>query len=247
MDYQSAPSLPAETEYPPTQGAFPVWIRVFTQPGEKTFLEITAHPEAKAKSAYIWVFIVGTLAGLISSLSQFAATLIGLRQVAPEIGQMPGFSGMLGAAGLVGALCSAPLTGLFSVMGFALGVAIIHATARFFGGQGSFDRLAYAFGAIVAPFSLLSGLAAPFNLIPYVALCTLPVLLLVSLYVLYLEVVAIKAVHQCGWGEAMAILFLPTILIALLCGVLAVGLLSVAGPSINEFFQQYQQMQPGVQ
>ena len=243
MTDSSVPSLIQDPEVPPTQGAFPVWIKVFTKPGEKTFLEILAHPEAKAKSAYIWVFAVGTLTGLISSLTQFAATLIGLRQATPEIGQIGGLSGVLGTFGLLGALCSAPIAGLFSLIGFAVGVAIFHATARFLGGQGSFDRLAYAFGAIVAPYALVSGLMTPLSFIPFLTFCILPLVLGLGLYVLYLEMAAIKAVYQCGWGYAAAILFLPTVLLALLCGVMFVGLLSVAGPSIQEILHQ---VQPGL-
>ena len=244
MNYQSNQSLIADLDYPPTQGAFPVWIKVFTKPSEKTFLEITSHPEAKAKSAYIWVFIVGTLSGLINSLTQFVITLAGLQQASPDFAQLPGASGMLGAAGLAGAICGAPITGLLSVIGFAVGVAIVQATARFFGGQGSFDKLAYAFGAIAVPFSLISALMVPLNAIPFGAFCTLPLLLLLGLYVLFLEVAAIKAVHQCGWGEAAAALFMPGILVALLCGFAFFALMRVVGPALNDIFQQ---LQPALQ
>jgi hypothetical protein len=244
MNESSNPSLIVDPEMPSSQGAFPVWSRVFTRPGEQTFLDIIAHPEAKAKSAYLWVFLAGTLTGLISGLTQFLAALIGLQAAAPEIGQMSGFSGMFGTAGLIGALCGAPLAGLFSLIGFAIGVAIVHATARFLGGEGNFDQMAYAFGAIVAPLSLVSGLLAPFNLIPFVALCTGPLLILLGLYALYLEVAAIKAVHRFGWGGAAAALFLPTILLGLLCGVLFIGLMRIAGPS---FYEILQQIQPGLQ
>ena len=244
MTQTSNPSLIDDPEAPATQGAFPVWLKVFTKPGEKTFLEILAHPEAKAKSAYIWVFLVGTLTGLLSGLTQVAAALVGLNQVSPEFGQVPGLPGVFGAAGLVGALCSAPLTGLFALIGFMIGVAIIHATAKFLGGQGDFDQMAYAFGAIVAPLSLVSCLMVPFNLIPFAAFCTLPLLVILGLYALYLELAAIKAVHRFGWGGAAAALFLPTILISLLCGVLFLGLLRLAGPSFNDLFQQ---IPPGIQ
>jgi hypothetical protein len=243
MKYQSNASMLADPDFPAPQGALPVWTKVFTKPGERTFLEITDHPEAKAKSAYIWVFIAGTLSALISSLVQFVATLIGLQQAMPEFGELPGFSGALGAAGLFGAVCGAPIAGLFSVIGFAIGVAIIQATARFFGGQGSFDQLAYAFGAITVPLSLLSGLIAPLNVIPFVAFCTLPLLFGLGLYALFLQVTAIKAVHRCGWGEAAAALFLPAILIGLLCGLTFLLFMRAAGPAINEIFQQLQQMQ----
>lgn len=243
MNYQANQPIMANVDYPPTQGAFPVWSKVFTKPGEKTFLEIIDHPEAKAKAAYIWVFIAGTISGLINSVTQFVVAYAGLQQTMPEFGQMPGASGMFGTAGLIGAICGAPIAGLFSVIGFAIGAGIVHATARFFGGQGSFDKLAYSFGAITAPLSLLSALMIPLNAIPFVAFCTLPVLVILGIYALFLQVAAIKAVHHCGWGEAVAALLLPGILMALLCGFLFLGLVRLAGPSINEIFQQMQGLQ----
>ena len=243
MKYQSNTSMIADPDFPASQGALPVWTKVFTRPNERTFLEITDHPEAKAKSAYIWVFLAGTLSALINSLVQFIATLIGLQQAMPEFGQVPGMSGAVGAAGLFSAVCGAPIAGLFSVIGFAIGVAIIQATAKFFGGQGSFDRLAYAFGAIAVPFSLISGLMAPLNVIPFAAFCILPVLLGLGLYVMFLQVTAIKAVHRCGWGEAAAAYFLPVILMGLLCGFTFLMFMRVAGPALNEIFQQLQQLQ----
>jgi hypothetical protein len=129
------------------------------------------------------------------------------------------------------------------VLGFVIGVGIVHATARFFGGQGSFDKLAYAFGAIAAPLSLVSALMIPFNAIPFVAFCTLPVLFGLGLYGLFLHVTAIKAVHRCGWGEAAAALLLPGILLALLCGFLFLMLVRLAGPYFNEIFQQMPALQ----
>jgi hypothetical protein len=242
MTYQSNPSLIADLDQPPTQGALPVWIKVFTKPSEQTFVEITSHPEAKAKAAYIWIFLVGTLSGFISGLAQLFAIRAGLQQAVPNFGQVPGAPEALGVGGVLGVICGAPLTGLFSVMGFAIGVAIIHATARFFGGQGTFDKLAYAFGAIVVPFSLVSALMGLLNAIPFVVFGTLPVMVGLGLYVLFLELTAIKAVHQCGWGEAAAILFLPVILIGMLCGVAFLVLMRSVGPSINDLLQQMQRL-----
>lgn len=243
MNNPSNPALITDFDQPPSQGAFPVWKKVFTKPNEATFLEITSHPEATAKAAYIWVFLAGVLTGLINGVTQLVITLAGLQQAAPDLGQLPGAASVFRVGGVLGVVCGAPLTGLFSVIGFAFGVAILQATAKFFGGQGTFDKLAYAFGAIAVPFSLISALMVPLNAIPFLAFCTLPVLLLLGLYVLFLEVTAIKAIHQCGWGEAAAILFLPTILIVMLCGVAFLGLIRFAGPSINEILQQLQRTQ----
>ena len=243
MNYSSNSSLVADLDPPPSQGAFPVWSQVFTRPSERTFLEITDHPEARAKAAYLWVFLTGTLSGLLNSLTRFVILLLGLRQVAPDFGQISGAPAALGIGGLLAAICGAPIAGLFSVLGFALGVSIVHATARFFGSQGTFDKLAYAFGAIAAPWSVVTALMVPLNVIPYVAFCTLPVVLLLTFYALFLQMTAIKAVHRCGWGEAATILFLPGLLILMLCGVSFLVLMRVAGPSINEILQQLQSYQ----
>lgn len=245
MNYESNQPLVADPDYPVSQGAFPVWSKVYTKPNEQTFVEITSHPEAKAKAAYVWVFLAGALSGLINSVTQTIVALIVLRQSTPELGEMaPGVGGVFGVMGFVGAICAAPVAGVFAVIGFAASVAIVHATARFFGGQGTFDKLAYAFGAITAPVSIIGAFLVPLNAIPFVAFCTFPLLLILGLYVLYLEVTAVKAVHQCGWGEAAAAFFMPTILMLLLCGLLFLGLIRVAGPSINEFLQQLQQVSP---
>jgi len=200
------------------------------------------HPEAKARSAYVWVFLAGALSGLINSVTQTVIALIALRQSSPDVVGSPVAGSVFGVMGLLGALCAVPIAGVFAVIGFALSVGIVHATARFFGGQGTFDRLAYAFGAIAAPASIISAFLIPFNAIRYVVFCTLPVILLLGLYVLYLEVTAVKAVHQCSWGEAAAAFFMPTILLVLLCGLLVLGTIKLAGPSFNELMQQMQQL-----
>ena len=244
MNYSSNPPMMADPDFPAPQGALPVWIKVFTKPGEQTFVEITDHPDAKAKAAYIWVFLAGTLSGLLNSLTQFIVSFIGLQQATPEIGQMPGSPAMFGIGWLIFAICFAPLTGVFTVVGFSFGVAIIHATAKFFGGQGLFDKIAYAFGAITVPITIISALMVPLNVIPFLSFCTLPVLVLLGLYALYLEVAAIKAVHRLGWGESAAALLLPSILLVLLLGVIIFGLVRLAGPDFNEIFRQLQQGAP---
>jgi hypothetical protein len=245
MNAQSTAPMPGDPDYPASQGAFPVWQKVYTKPSEQTFVQITSHPEAKARSAYTWVFLAGALSGLINSVTQTILTMVAFREVNPELGEAaPGVvGGMFGVIGLLGAICAAPVTGVFAVIGFALSVAVVHATARFFGGQGTFDKLAYAFGAITVPVSVISAFLIPFNTIPFAAYCTWPALLLIGVYVIYLEVIAVKAVHQCSWGEAAAAFFMPTVLLLLLCGLLAVLTIQAAGPAINEFMQQYQQLQ----
>ena len=245
MDIQSTAPMPGDPDYPVSQGAFPVWQKVYTKPTEETFVQITSHPEAKAKSAYTWVFLAGALSGLINSVTSTIVTMVAFRAENPALGaDTPGLvGGMFGVMGLLGAICAAPVAGVFAVIGFALNVGVVHATARFFGGKGTFDKLAYAFGAITVPVSVISAFLIPFRTISLAAYCTWPLLVLLGIYVLYLEVTAVKAVNQCSWGEAAAAFFMPTILFLLLCGLLTVLALRAAGPTLDEFMRQYQQLQ----
>jgi hypothetical protein len=52
-----------------------------------------------------------------------------------------------------------------------------------------------------------------------------------------------QAVHDFSWGEAAAALFLPSVLAFLVCGLSFLLFMRMAGPSINEIFQQMQQLQ----
>lgn len=243
MNNQSnQPMMMEDPDRPPPQGAFPVWMKVYTKPGEQTFAEIIAYPDATAKNAYIWVFIAGLISGLINGLTQVVAGMSLLRQMVPGYEQLPDTSRIMSVSGLLGAVCGAPISGLVTVIGFAISVAIIHWTARFFGSQeGSFDKLAYALAAAIVPFSLVTALLVPFSAIRFAAFCTLPIVLVGSLYLIYLELSAVKAVYRTGWLEAAGAFFLPTILIIFLCACAVVGLLRVMGPSVNEIFQQVQQ------
>ena len=243
MYKQSNQSIMMEDpDNPPHQGAFPVWSRVFTKPNQQTFVEITAHPDATAKNAYIWVFAAGTLSGLINSFTRLALGMTLLRQTMPEIDQMPGFSMGFGIGGILGAICAAPLAGILSVIGFAISVALIHWVARFLGGQANFDRIAYAFGAITTPIMVISAFLVPVSsLIPYASFCTLPALLLLGLYVVFLQVTAVKSVHGFGWLEAAIAVFLPVILLIFLCAFAVMGIMNALGSSVNDILQQLQQ------
>lgn len=229
-----------ELERPAPQGAFPVWSKVFTKPVPQTFLEVTAHPDATARNAYIWIFIAGTFSGLVYSALQFAVGMTALRQTAPGLQQFPGLSAGVGFGGILGVICSAPVTGIFSVVGFAISTALIHWIARFLGGQANFDKMAYALGAVTAPMTIISAFLVPINAIPYASFCTLPVIIILSIFAVYLEVAAVKAVQGFGWLEAGIAVFLPVILLAFLCAFAVIGILRTLGPSINDIFQQIQ-------
>jgi hypothetical protein len=71
-----------------------------------------------------------------------------------------------------------------------------------------------------------------------VGLCFGGLSLLAALYVIVLQVMAVKAVNQFDWGKAAASLLLP--FFGILCCILAVvfGLATLLGPQLQEILNQ---------
>ncbi len=158
-----------------------------------------------ARTAYIWVFIAGTFSGIIQAIAQAISTATGLNAFSqiPGLEQyLPQTSGVGGFAfgALVGGICAAPFVGLLSVLFFALLVAIIQWIAKLFGGTGTYEKLLYAFAAISVPFTIVSSIFVLFSAIPYVGICTGVISFGLSIYVLVLQVMAVKASQSLWLG-----------------------------------------------
>ena len=83
-----------------------------------------------------------------------------------------------------------------------------------FGGRGTYSEQMYAIAAYTAPMTLLTGLV---SLIPIVNICLgLPLLV----YHIALSLLAIKTVHQFGWGSAIATVLVMVLIVVLIVVVL---------------------------
>ena len=225
-------------------GWLAVWKMALTRPSEQTFMELTDRPEAVSKTAFIWVFIAGTVSGIMQALLQtiYAATgttpqfpIPGLEQYMPDGGD----AGSMGISLVIG-LCLTPVVGLLSVIFFAIGTAIVQWIAKLFGGLGTFDKLAYALAAITVPFTLVSSVLALFTAIPYVSSCIGILSIGLSLYILVLQVMAVKGVNRFGWGAALGSVFIPGLVVFIFCCCLIVLGSALLGPAIGEAFNNFQ-------
>jgi len=244
--FDNTPIMPPSSGAPGPAGWFPVWIKAVTQPKEQTFIDITEHPNASSKTAYIWVFIAGTLSGIIQAIattirmaagvnSQFQ--IPGMEQYFP---QSAGGSGSVGIS-LISGLCASPIAGVVSVILFALVVAIIQWIAKLFGGTGTYDKLLYAFAAITVPFTIVSSLFALFSIIPFVGICFGVISFGLSIYALVLQVIAVKGVNRFGWGQAAGSVFIPGCVVLILCACVVFGSLMLLGPMIGNVFSEINQ------
>ncbi len=235
-------NTPMMESKPGPAGWLPVWIKAVTKPSEQTFVEITESADATMKTAFIWVFIAGTISGIAQAIVRAIYMAMG---TTPQV-SIPGLEqfsqqptgGDAGSAvvSLAISLCTSPLIGLVSIGFFALGVAITQWIAKLFGGVGTFEKLAYASAAISVPFTLVSAVLTLFTAIPIVGICTGIISLLLSFYALYLQITAVKAVNRFGWGPAIGSVFIPGLVVAFVCGCVVIGGLMLLGPAIGDVF-----------
>jgi len=216
------------------------WREAITRPSDETFARIASSPQAKSTTALLWVFLGSLVNIFLTSLVQGAVFRQMLQNSDLGVDQFGGGPGGI----LITAICGAPVGAVISTVVFAIFVGVVQLVAKMFGGQGTFDQLAYTIAAIVTPFYLVSGLLALLGAIPYVGLCFALVALLAGLYVLALEVMAVKGVNQFGWGQAAASLLLPFLVVVCCFAVGAIGLVSMAGPRISDIFNSIQQSLP---
>ena len=228
-------NVPNTPMLPPPSGVaewFSVWREALTRPSDQTFARIARSPNAKSTTAFLWIF----LGSLVSSLLAIPAQGAAMRQIIEMSGL--GEQGIPANAGggLMGVICGAPVAAVFSVVLFAIVVGIVQLLARMFGGTGTFDQLTYALAAIVTPFYLVSGVLGLLSAIPFAGACFGIVAFGLALYVLVLEVMAVKGVNQFGWGQALASMLLPVFAIACCFSVAVAGMISVLGPQMQELF-----------
>lgn len=209
-----------------------VWRDALTRPSDLTFARIAQSPRAKSTTAFLWIFLGSLVQWFLISLVQ--------GRIMRQMMQNPEFGGntfpRAVGGGLIASICGAPIGALVSVVAFAIVIGIVQLIAKMFGGRGTFDQLAYAIAAIVAPFYLISGVLGLLSAIPFAGFCFGILGFFAGLYVLVLEIMAVKGVNQFGWGQAIASMLLPVIAIACCISIVFVGIFRALGPSLQNIF-----------
>lgn len=226
----NAPMLPGRSP-----SILQTWMTAVTKPNEQTYAQLAASPEAKTSTALLWVFIASLIQSFVAFLMQ--------GRIMAQMMQDSGIQSQVGP-GLVGVLCGAPIAAVITVVFFSAFTGIVQWVAGLFGGKGSFEKLVYVFAAITVPFTLLGALITLLSAVPYVGACFGIVGLLAGLYVLVLQIMAVKGVNRFDWLPAAGSVLLP--LIVFICCISAgvAGLISLAGPAMQDIFNQINQSLP---
>jgi hypothetical protein len=204
-------------------GLWQKFINVTTKPGAQSF----ANELPTANWSDIWIALIGlgivtALAGLINGLIFRAATGVAnnpfLNGLPPD--QQRVFGDLLrntgSGFGSLGAIVWVPIA-------FFIGMAILFVSAKIFGGTGSFLQQAYAFMLYTVP---IQGAAAIVGIIPILGGL---VGFALSIYGIVLAVFAMMASQRLSGGRAVAAVFLPAIIVALVfCALLFIIIAAIA-------------------
>lgn len=205
------------------------WMNALTKPSDRTFAAIASSPNAKASTAYLWVFV--------ASLVEFFFIFLLRGGVIRDTFQQQGYGNNMPGGGLgiilVTVLCGAPIFAAVTTGFFALGAAIVQWIAGMFGGRGTYNQLAYALGSITAPYALISAAFILLGAIPFVGFCFRIMLGFAGLYILVLEILAVQGVNQFGLGQAAASVLIPGLVVGLICGCLVALSFSALIPIIR--------------
>lgn len=241
-EFSNEPMLPASAS---EMSLVETWMAAITKPQEETFARIAAQPSATIAKAFLWFFISSLLTSFTSLIVQavrFGRGMGGGFQqfLPPELARelpidsMPSF-------GFGTVICGAPVGAIFAVIGFAIFTALVQWVAKLFGGTGSFEKLAYTFSMIAVPVSVVSAVLALVGIIPFIGFLTGLISFGLSIYVLVLEVQAIKAVNSLDTGKAVGALIMPGLVFALfICCCVIIGVAAM-GPMIGDVFNEITQ------
>jgi hypothetical protein len=242
-EFSNEPMVP---ESQPEMSLVDTWVAAVTKPNESTFARIVAQPGATAGKAFLWVFLASILTSLASLIAQavsFGGQSMMRQFLPPEIARDLPFNAAP-SIGFGGVICGAPVGAVIAVIVFAIVTALIQWVAKLFGGTGSFDKLAYAFSAITVPYSVVSAVLALIGIIPIINILTGLISFGLTIYVIVLEVLAVKAVNGLDTGKAVGSVLLPGLAIFLLiccCFAAVIGGLAMMGPAIGDVFDSINQ------
>ena len=131
--------------------------------------------------------------------------------------------------GLLGVICGAPIGALFALFFYFIGMGIQNWLATLFGGTGSFGKFFIANAAYYTPIVLITSIIGN---IPFVNCLGF----LLSLYIIYLNFIALQAVHKLTSGKAVIVILIPMFVGCLFTICFLVFALALLGPAVSDVF-----------
>jgi hypothetical protein len=177
----------------------------------------------------IWGVLIYTVsAAILSVSSSVLGFILGTSRPIGSPLPTPQFIIFLAILGCCVSLFSGPLV-------FYLSNGIIYVVALILGGKGNFNSQAYLYSLFYVPLGLIAGLASFSSLIPNIGRYIVSILYLsITVINIQLAIRILKVVHSFTTGRALAVIFLPLLL--LLIPICIIIVLMLIGPMIRNVF-----------
>jgi hypothetical protein len=187
-------------------------VQALTRPSVATFECLLREPNATPRRAYTWIAVTALVAYLLSWL--LSAIWVG------SLGGGTLAENLEGVA--LHSVCGAAVAPVAAVLGFIISVGLTHAVAGVLGGTGTYSELAYSYAAYQAPLALITAVLSASPYLSYLSYA-------ISLYLIILNVLAVKAVHGFGTGKAIVCaLVLPAMALGAIIACLSIALSAVS-------------------
>jgi hypothetical protein len=199
-----------------------LWLRVYEMTEEFFRNEI---PRTSTSNTFYSILIYSVISLAFSIFQMlFTKSSNPFSELPMEAGIYSLFTGM----GLVCLVVIIPV-------GFYISNGIYYGIASLLGGKGSFSSQAYIDSLFTVPIGVLSLILALFSVIPVIGWFIYSGLaLIVSIFNIILTVRCYKAVHNFSTGRAVAVVFLP--LVIMIIPMCLIVVLALMGPGIGSIF-----------
>jgi hypothetical protein len=191
-----------------------VWLQAVLHPSPATFENLLKDPAATPGRAYKWMFFATMVIIVI------AGPLLIFLDLDPQLTSLIKQNNTPISILIIVWVVLIPVGGLLSILGLMVEAGLFQWIAGRLGGTGSYARLVYTLAAFEAPLGIVT---AVLGIIPYIG----GIAQLLVFYRLLLDVIAIKAVNQFGWGKAVWCVVLPGLILLVLA--ILFGICMVAG------------------
>jgi len=193
---------------------YEIWWDVWIHPGITPFQTVLNEPNHEMRRGFIWIAVTSFIVTLISFL--FSALV--MRNLMPDAFGSTMFENY--ATYTLSSICGVILSPIFAIIGISVSAGIYHWVAKLFHGKGNWTDLVFCLSAVTAPATLVGGVIGLFSLLffqnPVILFLPVLISLLFAVYIIVLNVNAIRAVEDVGTWQAISTIFLPTIIVLVL-------------------------------
>jgi hypothetical protein len=199
---------------------YEVWMDVWMHPGEEAFRGILKEQNHSATRGFIWVAVSSLILAVVSAFGYIPL----YRTLTSQFGSTPEMQLFAGGTIVTSLICALILTPISAIIGLAISSGIYHLISRLFRSTGNYSDLVFCMAAVTAPAMIIGAILS----IPVLLFSNFPAIwwlvaifisilsVIIAVYVIVMNVNAIRGAEQIGTWQAILTIFIPVIALGVL-------------------------------